>query len=244
MILGNHCTRNCRFCAVAHGIPSPVAADEPERVAAAAAELQLRHVVVTSVTRDDLPDAGASHFAATIAAIRCRLPDARIEVLTPDFGGNAAHLALVLAAQPSVFNHNLETCCRLSAQIRSGASYARSLQVLATAAKLSAGGAVHIKSGFMLGLGETEAEITTMLGDLRDHGVSIVTIGQYLAPTRQHWPVARYVTPGEFDHWGKLARAMGFSHVASAPLVRSSYFADEHLRELDTANEVQNQPCQ
>jgi lipoic acid synthetase len=213
---------------VPHGPPAPVRPDEPAEVAAAAAELNLAYVVVTSVTRDDLTDGGAAHFAATVQAVRERLPTAGIEVLTPDFGGAAAAIARVLAARPTVFNHNLETCARLTPAIRSGADYARSLTVLGTAAAQSDGaGGVGIKSGFMLGLGETERDVHDMLGDLRRHGVAAVTIGQYLAPSPDHWPVARFVPPEEFAEWGRIARdRYGFVHVASAPLVRSSYRAE------------------
>lgn len=229
MILGRLCTRDCRFCAVGHGVPLPPDPAEPARVAEAAATLNLAYVVVTSVTRDDLPDGGAAAFAATIREIRARLPVAGVEVLTPDFGGRERDVATVVAAGPSVFNHNIETCARLTTAIRSGAEYTRSLRVLATAARLAGdAGTPRVKSGFMLGLGETAEEVRAALADLRTAGVGIVTIGQYLPPSSRHWPVARYVTPEEFADWGKVARdEYGFAHVFSAPLVRSSYLADQ-----------------
>jgi len=230
MILGNECTRNCRFCAVAHGSPPLPESDEPTRVAEATAELGLKFIVITSVTRDDLPDGGAAHFAATIQAVRDRCPQAGIEVLTPDFGGRECDIRTVLDARPTVFNHNIETCRRLTRDIRSGADYDRSLAVLATAARL-AGHNIIIKSGFMLGMGETADEIRAMLADLRTSGVSMATIGQYLPPSRHHWQVDRFVTPEEFDQWGKIAREeYGFRAVASAPLVRSSYMAENAAR--------------
>lgn len=226
LILGNHCTRNCRFCAVAHGTPRPPEPDEPERVAEAAARLRLRFAVITSVTRDDLPDGGAAHFAATLRAVHARLPETGTEVLTPDFQGREADIAAVLAAAPEVFNHNLETCERLTPRIRSGADYRRSLGVLAAARRL-AGTGVILKSGIMLGLGETEDEIRTMLGDLRTQGVASVTIGQYLPPSSRHWPLERYVSPEEFTRWGETARReFGFAHAVSEPLARSSYLAE------------------
>ncbi len=227
MIMGEACTRNCRFCAVDHACrPLPLDPDEPERVARAAAKLNLKFVVVTSVTRDDLPDGGAWHFARTVQAVREKLPGAGIEILTPDFRGAEKDLATVIAAAPTVFNHNLETCERLTGPIRSGADYRRSLLVLAKAAELGKG-KVMIKSGIMLGLGETADDIRQSLRDLRDHGVQILTIGQYLPPSSEHWPLAEYVTPEAFDQWGRIAKQeYGFQAVASAPLVRSSYLAD------------------
>ncbi len=226
LILGNLCTRNCRFCAVGHGSPAPPDPDEPGRVARAAREMKLRFVVVTSVTRDDLPDGGATHFAATIRALHEILPDSQVEVLTPDFQGQEEPLRTVLAAGPAVFNHNLETCERLTPQIRSGADYRRSLGVLAAAARRADHGTA-IKSGIMLGLGETEQETADLLRDLRDHGVTIVTIGQYLPPSPGHWPLDRYATPAEFIRWEDRARQeFGFTQVVSSPLARSSYLAE------------------
>ena len=236
MILGEHCTRNCRFCAVGHTqSPLPPDLEEPARLAAAAAKMELKYVVVTSVTRDDLPDGGAGHFAAVITALRHTLPEAGIEVLTPDFNGDVEALKTVLAAGPTVFNHNVETVERLSGQIRSKANYRRSLAVLKAAAEIG-GGRVPVKSGIMAGLGETDDELVQTLKDLREAGVSILTIGQYLPPSAQHWPLDRYVEPEKFDEWGRIAREMGFSFVASAPLVRSSYNAAELIAKKLTAN--------
>ncbi len=228
MILGAHCTRNCRFCAVGHvEKPGPPEADEPERLASAAKEMKLRYVVVTSVTRDDLPDGGASHFARTIEAVRAVLPEAGIEVLTPDFKGRREDIATVIAAKPSVFNHNLETVERLTPLIRSGgAAYRRSLEVLRTAFELSEG-RVPVKSGVMVGLGETDEELVQAIHDIRSTGATYLTIGQYLPPSAWHWPLDRYVEPATFTQWGKLAREAGFASVASGPLVRSSYNAAE-----------------
>jgi lipoic acid synthetase len=227
MILGGVCTRDCRFCAVARGPATPPDADEPQRVAAAAARLKLRHVVVTSVTRDDLADGGAGHFAATIQAVRRALPGATVEVLTPDFRGREASLRAVLAAAPDVFNHNLETVRRLQARIRPEADYDRSLRILRRAADY--GGGVRIKSGLMVGLGESDEELFAALADLRQAGVEIVTLGQYLAPSRTKAPVARFVAPEAFDEYRRRALALGFKAVAAGPLVRSSYRAEQSL---------------
>lgn len=225
MILGNACTRNCRFCAVEHGDPAPLDPNEPRRVAEAAAMLSLRHVVVTSVTRDDLADGGAAQFAATVSAIRGRLPEAIVEVLTPDLQGDRRALEAALAAGPDVFNHNVETIPRLYPDIRPQADYQRSLQILAWAREMPPG--LVTKSGFMLGLGERQDEILGMLRDLRDVGVEALTIGQYLQPTPRHAPVAEYVRPEGFQDYRRAAQAMGFSHVLSGPLVRSSYHAED-----------------
>ena len=231
-ILGDTCTRACRYCNVRSGKPqNPPDPDEPRRLAKAAAEMKLRHVVVTSVDRDDLPNRGASQFAATIHALHELLPDASVEVLPPDFAGfEEQALSLVLAARPEVFNHNIETVRRLHARMRGGkASYAGSLQLLARAGEVATG-PVATKSGLMVGLGETKEEIAETLRDLRDHGVEIVTIGQYLQPTPRHTPIDRWVHPDEFESFRELGRELGFSSVFSAPLVRSSYRADEqHL---------------
>ncbi len=230
MILGEHCTRNCRFCAVGHSItPRPPEPDEPARLAMAAAKLELKYVVVTSVTRDDLPDGGAKHFAAVINALHHTIPEAGIEVLTPDFNGNTDAVKTVLDASPTVFNHNLETVQRLSGLIRSKADYVRSLAVLKSATEIG-GGRIPVKSGIMVGLGEKDGEVVQTLRDLRAAGVSILTIGQYLPPSAEHWPLDRYVAPEIFDEWGKIARELGFSFVASAPLVRSSYNAVELIK--------------
>jgi lipoic acid synthetase len=223
MILGDACTRNCGFCAVGHSAPQPLDLDEPQRVAVAAKALGLRYVVITSVTRDDLPDGGAGHFAATVSAVRQLLPAAGVEVLVPDFQGDIEALGVALNAVPTVFGHNMETVQRLYPQVRPQADYARSLKVLRGAGERAP--QVVIKSGFMVGLGETETEVVELLHDLRDAGVSAVTIGQYLQPTRDRLPVAEYVRPETFTRFEEQARRMGFRYVMSGPLVRSSYHA-------------------
>lgn len=228
MLLGNECTRACRFCAIPAARPKRLDTDEPRRVAEAAKRMKLQHVVLTSVARDDLPDGGASIFAETIRAIRRELPGATIEVLTPDFQGDLASLAIVLDAKPDVFNHNLETVKRLQASIRPQASYGRSLAVLQAAAARAEPPAV--KSGLMVGLGETDEELMEAIRDLYQAGVRLLTIGQYLQPTRAHRPVARYVDPESFARYEAEARAIGFYGVASGPMVRSSYKAEELLR--------------
>ncbi|MGB7918645.1 MAG: lipoyl synthase [Desulfobacterales bacterium] len=225
LILGDRCTRNCRFCAVAHGPVEPPDPAEPVRVAETVEKLGLVYVVITSVTRDDLPDGGAGHFAATIREIHRRIPEALIEVLIPDFKGDAAALRTVLEAQPQVLNHNIETVPRLYATVRPGAIYARSLELLGRVKTIDA--SVPAKSGLMLGLGETEAEIRQTLQDLLDVGCRMLTMGQYLQPSKDHLPVARFVPPAEFDQWQQTAFQMGFSEVASGPFVRSSYHAKE-----------------
>ncbi len=225
MILGEVCTRNCRFCAVTHGQPVPPDPEEGRRVAEAAEMLDLRYVVVTSVTRDDLADGGASHFAATVSVIKERLPGAGVEVLTPDFQGSREALARVLEVDPTVFGHNVETVPRLYPEVRPAASYERSLQVLKWAREISPG--VLTKSGFMVGLGESSDEVLALLRALRGAGVEAVTIGQYLQPTRQHVAVVEYVRPEVFREYGCAARDVGFSRVLSGPLVRSSYHAAE-----------------
>ena len=234
-ILGDTCPRACRYCNVRSGKPQgPPDPDEPRRLAEAAARMKLRHVVVTSVDRDDLPDRGAGHYAATIRALKELLPTASIEVLTPDFAGfEEQALALVLAERPEVFNHNIETVRRLHARMRgSKANYARSLQLLARAGEV-AGYPVATKSGLMVGLGETNEEVVETLRDLRAHGVEIVTIGQYLQPTPKHTPIDRWVHPDEFGSFRDLGRELGFNSVFSAPLVRSSYRAEEQRLSAD-----------
>jgi lipoic acid synthetase len=228
MILGSACTRACRFCAVPTADPGPPEPDEPERVAEAAARMGLRHVVVTSVTRDDLPDGGAAHFARTIRALRARLPKAVVEVLVPDFLGAAASVDAVVDARPDVFNHNVETVPRLYPSVRPEADYGRSLGVLARAKARAdeRGATVYTKSGLMVGLGERAEEVTGVLADLRRVGCEMLTIGQYLAPTRAHVPIERFVEPAEFDAWEVEARALGFRAVAAGPFVRSSYQAE------------------
>ncbi len=227
MILGNVCTRPCGFCAVKRGHPEAVADDEPDRLAEACARLGLRHVVITSVTRDDLPDGGAEHFRRCILAVRART-GATIEVLTPDFDGRAEAIDTVLSAAPEVFNHNLETVARLQQFVRRKSQYAVSLQVLEHAKR--ARPSVRTKSGLMLGLGETTEEVLETLADLRAVGCDFLTLGQYLQPSTRHLPVIRYLPPAEFDELGRIARALGFVEVASGPFVRSSYHADEMAR--------------
>jgi lipoic acid synthetase len=224
MILGNTCTRPCGFCAVARGTPDVLEGDEPERLAEAAQRLGLRHVVITSVTRDDLPDGGADHFRRCILAVRARL-DAAVEVLTPDFLGDTSAIDRVLEARPEVYNHNMETVPRLYKKVRGRADYQRSLDLLAHVKR--AVPETVTKSGLMLGLGETTGELLEVLADLRGARCDTLTLGQYLAPTLKHVPVARFVPPEEFDALGVLARSLGFRHVASGPYVRSSYHADE-----------------
>ncbi len=223
LILGDVCTRGCAFCNIRTGIPQPRDADEPRRVAAAARQLGLRYVVITSVSRDDLADGGAAQFAATIRAVHACLPDAGIEVLTPDFQGDVRALGAVVAAQPTVFNHNLETVARLTPVLRSQARYARSLALLEHARRIAP--RMPTKSGLMVGAGETDAELQTALRDLRAVGCSLVTIGQYLAPSSQHYPVQAQITDAQFAQYAGWARALGFHGVACGPLVRSSYHA-------------------
>lgn len=234
MILGTRCTRRCRFCAVEKGRPTIVDAAEPARVAQTAAQLGLRHVVVTSVTRDDLQDGGSRQFAATIHEIRERCEHVCIEVLVPDFKGNNRSVRCVCQAEPDVFNHNIETVPRLYSRIRPGADYSRSLAILSYAF----GWGLRVKSGLMLGLGESEVEVRRVLWDLRSTGCNSVTIGQYLAPSPEHFPMVRYVPPAEFEQWEKIARALGFESVASAPLVRSSYRAEEMMASSALAGEA------
>jgi len=228
LILGESCTRSCRFCAIPTGDPGAPRADEPQALADAAERMGLRYVVITSVTRDDLPDGGAEHFARTILTVRRRLPQAIIEVLTPDFQGQLDAVETVAAARPDVFNHNVETVPRLYSRARPQADYRRSLDVLAYVARRAerTGAEIHTKSGLMVGLGEKPREIRRVLGDLRGAGCEILTIGQYLSPSPQHLPVARFVEPCEFDAWKREALAMGFVAAAAGPFVRSSYRAD------------------
>jgi lipoic acid synthetase len=229
LILGDCCTRRCGFCAVSGGTPGPPDLDEPHRVAEAAGEMGLRYVVVTSVTRDDLPDGGASVFAATVRAVRARLPMAKIEVLTPDFRGDLLALQSVIESGPDVFNHNVETVERLYPTVRPQATYRRSLAVIERAKALSA--RIRTKSGLMVGLGEDFAEVVGVLEDLRRAGCGMVTIGQYLRPSKSNIPVVEYRNPGFFEQIRKCARDLGFDYVASGPLVRSSMNAEEMYRE-------------
>jgi lipoic acid synthetase len=225
MILGDICTRACGYCAVGHGRPLPVDALEPERVADAVDKLDLAHVVVTSVDRDDVPDGGASIFAETIREIRRRVPSASIEVLIPDFQGQEAPLHAVLDARPDILNHNTETVPRLYRLARSGGRYQRTLELLDRARKYAP--AIATKSGIMLGLGEEREEVISTLRDLRSVGCAILTLGQYLRPSPAHLPMARYYHPDEFAELKETALEMGFAHVESGPLVRSSYHAHE-----------------
>jgi len=231
MIMGDKCTRRCSFCDVAHGKPDPLDPDEPLHLGKTIAKMGLRYVVVTSVDRDDLRDGGAGHFAACIKAIREYSPHIRIEVLVPDYRGRMEiALAVTGSELPDVFNHNIETVPRLYKQARPGSDYAHSLQLLKEFKKRYPG--IPSKSGIMLGLGETNDEIAATLKDLRDHEVDMVTLGQYLQPSKYHMPVARYVTPEEFKMFGDLAKELGFKNVASGPLVRSSYHADRQAAAL------------
>lgn len=227
LILGDTCTRNCRFCAVTPGAPAPPDPEEPLRVAEAASVLGLRHVVVTSVTRDDLPDGGAGQFAETIARLRALNPRPVVEVLIPDFAGSTAALKVVAAAGPEIINHNLETVPRLYPRVRPGADYRRSLELLGRLRILDP--AIVTKAGLMLGLGEGREEVESVMKDLRRHDCQILTLGQYLRPSRSHLPPERYVPPAEFDELAEIGRAMGFRAVFSGPLVRSSYHAGEVL---------------
>lgn len=227
MILGSRCTRDCSFCSVSHGLPLPVDISEPDNVAAAAEEMGLKYVVITSVTRDDLPDGGAAQFARVVTSIRGRIPGVKIEVLTPDFGGDMESLRMVLDSGPDVFNHNVETVPRLYSEVRPEADYGRSLNLINMAKDLSKG--IFTKSGFMLGLGETREEVLDLLGDLRKVRCDFVTIGQYLRPTRENLAVVEYIRPEVFKDLKAVALDMGFKNVASGPLVRSSMNAEEML---------------
>ena len=226
MILGNVCTRSCMFCNVATGNPEVVDITEPLRVAESVKLMGLKHVVITSVDRDDLIDGGSKIWAATIRAIRRHNPGVTLETLIPDFKGNEENIQRVIDVKPEVVSHNLETVKRLTREVRIQAKYERSLQVLLM---LKDGGITRTKSGIMLGLGETEEELFEAMDDLRNAKVDILTLGQYLQPTRKHLPVAKYVTPEEFDHYKKVALDKGFRYVESGPMVRSSYHAEKHL---------------
>jgi len=232
MILGNLCTRGCGFCSVPKGSPSKqdmrLDPEEPENVARMAGRMNLRYVVITSVNRDDLADGGSRHFARTVREVRRALPDARVEVLTPDFCGDVEAVARVLDAGPHVFNHNLETVARLYRRVRPQADYRQSLRVLEFARKHRPG--VLTKSGFMVGLGETAEEVKELLRDIRAASTDVATIGQYLQPTRRNLPVAEYLEPGQFDAYREFGLSIGFKMVFSGPLVRSSYMAD-HVSE-------------
>ncbi len=235
MILGNHCTRNCRFCAVTHGIPAAVDADEPDMLAATARHLGLKHVVITSVTRDDLSDGGAGQFAAVIRAVREQLPNAGIEVLIPDFNGSLEALQTVLKANPDILNHNIETVPRLYSGVRPQAIYLRSLEVIKRSSQMAGG--ILTKSGLMLGLGEEMDEVIDVMNDLYKAGCNMLTLGQYLSPSPEHLPVVEYIHPDVFKWLEKEALRIGFSQVSAGPMVRSSYHAGYSFAEL-----VPNQP--
>ena len=223
--MGPRCTRNCRFCSISHGLPDPLDPEEPVRVAEAAQDMGLGYIVITSVTRDDLADGGAGFFAETVGEIRKRIPNALTEILVPDFQGNTDAIRTVVEAHPDVLSHNLETVSRLHPSVRPEAVYQNSLEFLKRVKEYDPG--IPTKSGLMLGLGEFPAEVYRTLLDLVDVGCSILTLGQYLQPSREHLPVERFIHPEEFDKWRETALEMGFSGVASGPFVRSSYHAKE-----------------
>ncbi|HWR05885.1 lipoyl synthase [Sporomusa sp.] len=233
MILGNHCTRNCRFCAVNHGLPEAVDCNEPHMLAATAKQLGLKHVVITSVTRDDLADGGAGQFAAAIGAVRAQLPKAGIEVLIPDFKGNREALQTVLQAKPNILNHNIETVPRLYPVVRPQAVYSRSLELINRTSQAGAG--ILPKSGLMLGLGEEIAEVVEVMKDLHHCGCKMLTLGQYLSPSPDHLPVVEYIHPDVFTWLAQKAQKIGFSQVSAGPLVRSSYHAGYSFAELAQA---------
>ncbi|HEX9068199.1 MAG TPA: lipoyl synthase [Ktedonobacterales bacterium] len=233
MILGSTCTRSCGFCAVATGRPQALDWEEPRRVAEAVAQMGLKHVVITMVNRDELQDGGANLLAATIRMIRRANPDCGVEVLASDFKGSRDAMRLVLTARPDVFSHNVETVPRLYRRVRPQAIYKRSLDVLSMSKELDA--TVPTKTGFMLGLGETKDEVVELLRDLRTRDIDIITIGQYLQPTKEHLPIDRYVTPDEFREYARIGHEMGFRHVESGPLVRSSYHAWDQVKAAELA---------
>lgn len=237
MILGSVCTRSCRFCNIATGAPDQLDPHEPERVAAAMSELGLKHVVVTSVDRDDLPDGGATQFAKTIRYIRIYSPGTTIEVLTPDFLRKPGALEIVVEAEPDVYNHNLETVPRLYATVRPGARYFHSLKILDRVKELNP--RIFTKSGIMVGLGEDKNEIYQVMNDLRAADVDFMTIGQYLQPSPKHHPLIRYATPEEFEEYARMARGKGFLMVSASPLTRSSYHAGDDFAQLRAAREAQ-----
>jgi len=229
MILGDRCSRNCAFCNVLHDQPRPIDPTEVDKVAAAVADLKLRHAVFTSVTRDDLPDGGAACFAALVAALRIRSPACTVELLIPDLQGDLVALQTILASAPDILGHNIETVPRLYTLARQGADYRRSLRLLAAAARLAP--AIQTKSGLMLGMGEEQDEVAVVLEDLITAGCRLLILGQYLQPTRRHLPVKRYLPPEEFELWRQKALALGFRHVESGPLVRSSYRAEQQFQQ-------------
>lgn len=228
LLLGETCTRGCRYCAIGKGKPGPIDEDEPERIAEAVEYLKLKHAVLTAVNRDDQADGGAHIFAASIRLIRERVPDCRVEVLIPDFDGNWDALEMVMAERPDVLNHNIETVPRIFRRFRPRAGYRQSLELLARARELVPHAIT--KSGLMVGAGETNEEVLQVMDDLRASDVNVMTIGQYLAPSTSHWPIDRYVTPAEFVMFKEEGLRRGFRHVESGPLVRSSYHAHEHVQ--------------
>ena len=233
MIMGDTCTRDCKFCAVFPGEPTPLDSTEPERVAEASRRLKLRHVVVTSVTRDDLPDGGAEHFAEVVRKIREKIPGAIVEVLTPDFNGSIPSISTVVESEPQIFNHNVETVPGLYDRVRPSANYKQSLQVLEDVKRLDE--EIFTKSGLMLGLGEKKTEVEEVIRDLHKVGCDIITIGQYLQPSDKHLPVEEYIHPDTFKEYEVMAKELGFKHVASSPYVRSSFnaeeFSDKYMKE-------------
>lgn len=237
MIMGEICTRACAFCNVSTGLPLALDAGEPARVADAVAKLGLRHIVITSVDRDDLDDGGAQHFADTIYAIRATSPETSIEILTPDFLRKEGALEIVVEAQPDVFNHNLETTPRLYLNIRPGARYFHSMRLLQRVKEIDP--TIFTKSGIMVGLGESREEVMQVMDDMRSAYIDFITIGQYLQPTRKHAPIDRFVTPEEFQSYATMARAKGFLMVSATPLTRSSHHADEDFAKLKAAREAQ-----
>jgi lipoic acid synthetase len=228
LLLGEVCTRGCRYCAIAKGKPGPLDEQEPDRIAAAVAHLKLRHAVLTAVNRDDQPDGGAHIFAESIRKIRAQLPECRVEVLIPDFEGNWGALKMVMDARPDVLNHNIETVPRIFRRFRPKAGYRQSIELLRRARDMG-GPEVVTKSGLMVGAGETNDEVLAVMDDLRSADVDVMTIGQYLSPTSSHWQIDRYVTPAEFAMFKQEGLRRGFKHVESGPLVRSSYHAHEHV---------------
>ena len=237
MIMGEICTRACAFCNVSTGLPLALDAGEPARVADAVAKLGLRHIVITSVDRDDLDDGGAQHFADTIYAIRATSPETSIEILTPDFLRKEGALEIVVEARPDVFNHNLETTPRLYLNIRPGARYFHSMRLLQRVKEIDP--TIFTKSGIMVGLGESREEVMQVMDDMRSADIDFITIGQYLQPTRKHAPIDRFVTPEEFQSYATMARAKGFLMVSATPLTRSSHHADEDFAKLNAAREAQ-----
>ena len=237
MIMGEICTRACAFCNVSTGMPLPLDTDEPARVADAVAKLGLRHIVITSVDRDDLDDGGAQHFADTIYAIRATSPETSIEILTPDFLRKEGAVEIVVEARPDVFNHNLETTPRLYLNIRPGARYFHSMRLLQRVKEIDP--TIFTKSGIMVGLGESREEVMQVMDDMRSADIDFITIGQYLQPTRKHAPIDRFVTPEEFESYATMARAKGFLMVSATPLTRSSHHADEDFAKLKAAREAQ-----